>query len=473
MTTGPMILGVVLLVGVMLLSEFFGTSQHDQELLRSMLVYALLASLVVTSFFTMITTRFTADMIFSDLRDAIMPSMYGSLGMMLSVGGLCFGVFLMFAGIPLSYQVLSFVFFLILITVWTEITYLTAIKDYRGILKAFAVSLFVSFLLGYILLAFTEIDDIIALFFSVIVGYSLLATWYFLLLYTYFPEGFGTSLNFLRWVKRYTSLTFVGAFVTFGLFGHLIIMWTSPIRVQIQGLYYGAPQYDVAALVAFFSILVTTINFIVSVEVRFYPLYKNYFSLFNSEGNIGDIETAERSMIRILRDELSYLAQKQLFTTILFIIIGTILLPRLNIGFTSSMLGMFRILCVGYALYAVANSIMLILLYFADNRGALVCAALFAVSSNAATWFLKFGRSQFYGFGLVIGGAVFSFAVYVRLNGYIKKLKYHVLSEQPVFATSYEGAITRFCDKMQRRAVKKQKSRKAFYDELIRQNEAK
>lgn len=285
-TTGPMILGVVLLVGVMLLSEFFGTSQHDQELLRSMLVYALLASLTVTSFFTMITTRFTADMIFSDLRDAIMPSMYGSLGMMLSVGGLCFGVFLLFAGIPLSYQVLSFLFFLILITVWTEITYLTAIKDYRGILKAFAVSLIVSFLLGYILLAFTNIDDVIALFFAVIVGYSLLATWYFLLLYTYFPEGFGTSLNFLRWVKRYTSLTFVGAFVTFGLFGHLIIMWTSPIRVQIQGLYYGAPQYDVSALVAFFSILVTTINFIVSVEVRFYPLYKNYFSLFKDRKSV-------------------------------------------------------------------------------------------------------------------------------------------------------------------------------------------
>ena len=49
---------------------------------------------------------------------------------------------------------------------------------------------------------------------------------------------------------------------------------------------------DVPALVAFLTILVTTVNFVVSVEVNFYPKYKNYYSLFNDKGAVGDITQA-------------------------------------------------------------------------------------------------------------------------------------------------------------------------------------
>jgi len=462
-----MLLGVLLLVGMILLAYYGNTIKHNRELLLSMITYALLASLTVTSFFTMITTRFTADMLYSEKKDAIMTSFYGSLGLMLVIGGIGYGIFLYFAGIPFAYQVLSLLLFLVLVVVWTETTYLTAIKDYRSILIAFAVSLLIAFATGFLLVTFTEMDNIIVLMIAVIIGYGVLAGWYFCLLYKYFPEGFGTSMNFLRWTEKYPALTWVGALITFGLFGHLIIMWTSPLGVQIQGLFYGAPQYDVPALIAFFSILITTVNFVTSVEVRFYPLYKNYFSLFNNEGNIGDIDTAEVNMIRILRDELSYLGQKQMFSTIIFIVLGTILIPKLDIGFTAGMLGMFRVLCVGYALYTIANSMMLILLYFADNKGALWSAALFAVVTNVSTWILKYGNSSYYGFGLVIGGAVFCIAVYIRLNIYLKKLKYHVLSEQPVFAKSAEGKITVLCDRLDRRAIIKQRSRRKFYEDNI------
>jgi len=214
---------------------------------------------------------------------------------------------------------------------------------------------------------------------------------------------------------------FCGAFVTFGLFGHLLIMYASPLSVRIQGLFFGAPEHDVAALTAFFSILITTVNFVTSVEVRFYPQYRNYFSLFNDNGNIGDIETTETSMIRILRDELTYLGYKQVFTTIIFIIIGTLLLPRTSLGFNSLMLGMFRVLCAGYAFYAIGNSIMLILLYFADNRGAFWVTASFAVLTNLASVLILFTDSRFYGFGFLIGSAVFCVFAYIRLDWYIKK----------------------------------------------------
>ena len=74
-------------------------------------------------------------------------------------------------------------------------------------------------------------------------------------------------------------------------------MYFGPLKVQVEGLFYGAPNYDVPALCAFFSILITTVNFVTSVEVRFYPVYRNYYGLFNDNGAIRDIDQAEEEML--------------------------------------------------------------------------------------------------------------------------------------------------------------------------------
>ncbi len=463
-TTGPMILGVALLLGALFLAEMAGLDRGNRELLVSMITYALLASLTVTSLFSMLTTRCTADLLYMKRDDEVMPSFTGSISIMLVLGVAGYGIFLHFSGIPLSYRVLSLLLFATLLVVWTEINYLTAIKDYRNILLAFFVSLLLAFLVAVALLFWLRWDPILSLLTAVCGAYGLMAVWYFALLYRYFPEGFGSSFSFLRWFDQFPQLALVGFCVTLGLFGHLVIMWASPLGVQVQGLFYGAPAYDIPALVAFFSILITTINFVTSVETRFYPQYKTYFSLFNDGGSIADIESAEKNMFRVLREELSYLAQKQLFATLLFLVVGTLVLPKIGLGFTTEMLGIYRVLCVGYALYAIGNSLMLILLYFADNRGALLCAVCFAASGNLCTLLFCRWSSVWYGFGFVIGGLVFCVTALIRLMQYAGKLKYHVLSRQPIFLREQTGIFTRLCDRLERRAARKQRRRRDYFE---------
>ena len=60
--TGPMLLGVLLQVGMLVLCGWAGAARADQDLLVCMVTYTLLASLTVTSFFSMPVTRFLADM---------------------------------------------------------------------------------------------------------------------------------------------------------------------------------------------------------------------------------------------------------------------------------------------------------------------------------------------------------------------------------------------------------------------------
>ena len=71
--------------------------------------------------------------------------------------------------------------------------------------------------------------------------------------------------------------------------------------------------------------------------------------------------------------ELKYTALKQLLTTALAISIGQLLLTYLPLGFNDLMEGYFPTLCVGYGLYAIANTMMLILLLFYRLQGSIIC----------------------------------------------------------------------------------------------------
>ncbi len=448
--TGPMILGVVLLLGIRVLAGLFGAGEQETELLNSMVTYTLLASLLSSNILSLVTTRYTADQLYLENKEHVLPSFWGSVGLLLVTGGTGYGIFLVCSGVPVIYQLICLILFGELVVVWTEINYLTAIKDYRGILFTFAVSLVLSWAIGLLLLSL-GVEVVTALLSAVGFAYGLMAVIYYWLMVHYFVKGNVSAFCFLPWADQYPQLVLLGLFSSLGVFGHLIIMWTSPIRKQVQGLFYGAPMYDIPALIAFLSILITTINFVTSVEVNFYPKYRNYFSLFNDGGALLDIRQAEREMKSTLVQELTYTFTKQFFATVVFILAGTFLLPYLPLGMNEDMLGIYRVLCVGYAFYAVGNCIMLIQLYFSDNTGAFISGTVFMVVSCGGTLLLRDCDMKFYGVGFLAGGIAYTLISLVLLWYYLKNLMYHVLCNQPIVAAVRRGRLTGFSERMQRR----------------------
>lgn len=456
--TGPMILGIVLLLGVIFLSDWFGVDKASKDLLVCMITYTLLASLIVTSFFSMVVTRFLADMLFEEQKERVMPSFWGSSAVMLLVGEILFGIFLIFSGANLVDQFLLLVLFGELIVVWNAMNYLTAIKDYPGILLFFAVAAVVAFLITALLL-WLGIPPVEAMLLGVIAGYGTMLCGNLGLLYQYFHRERESNFFYLRWLDEFLPLGFTGLFLNIGLFSHLVIMWFGPIGVQVKGLFYGAPYHDVPALAAFLSILVTTINFVVSVEVNFYPKYRTYYGLFNDKGAIKDIKQAEDEMLTVLNSELKYTALKQLFVTALCISLGGMLLTYLPLGFNDLMQGYFRILCVGYGVYAVANTVLLILLYFTDYKGAVLATGCFAAVGTAATILSLFLPQIYYGTGFLCGAVMFYLVAYWRLNKFTRKLPYYILSTQPIVAEDKSGFFTRVSVFLQKKEQEYEKNR--------------
>ncbi|MDD3174144.1 MAG: exopolysaccharide Pel transporter PelG [Herbinix sp.] len=294
-----------------------------------------------------------------------------------------------------------------------------------------------------------------SLLLSVTVGYGFMLVWYHILLIGYFPKGKGSAFYFLRWIDRYPSLAVLSEFLVLGLFVHIILMWYGPLGFQVQGLFYGAPSYDIPAEVAFLSILITTVNFVTSVEVNFYPKYYTYFSLHNQGGSITDIVQAESEMLQTLVKELSYTFIKQLLATVLFIILGAILIPKLPLYFSDDMMKIYQVLCLGYALYAIGNCVMLCSLYFADTSGALLSGFFFALISIGGTIFSMKSGQLYYGVGFLLSGVAYTIIALLRLFYYLKRLMYYILSRQPIVLRERRMIFTILSEALERRYDRK------------------
>ncbi len=440
--TGPMLLGVLLLFGITALCMFNKIDLHTREILICMITYTLLASVTVSSFFSMTVTRYVADMLFEEKKEAVLPAFWGSTVIMLVIGSVLYGIFLVFSGATLLQGLLCFTLFGELIIVWNAMSFLSAIKDYKGIFLSFLTSVASSIILGAILLWF-ELPVIDSLLFSVSFGYGIMLVWNVILLHRYFPHTTLGAFTFLRWVDAFLPLALSGFFMNIGMFSHLVIMWFSDIGVRVHGLFYGAPWYDVPALLAFITSLMTTVNFVVSVEVNFYPKYRNHYSLYNDKGTIDNIKQAEKEMIGTLKTELFYTALKQLLFTATVIALGGYLLDLLPLGFNEVMRGYFRTLCVGYGVYAIGNMLMLILLYFTDYKGAFITTAVFSAGTITFSLISLLFSNIYYGFGFLIAALVFAAACAIRLDYFTKRLPYYILSVQPLVSEDRSGIFSK------------------------------
>ena len=444
---GPMILGLLLIVSLVYLSQLAGFSNQERDSLLSMISYSILGSLAVTNFFSMIVMRYVSDMLYEDKLDRILPAYFASSVLMLVLGSIFYGGFLIFSGISFSQALLCWLLFGELCLCWNVTNFLTAIKDYKAILMAYGAAIVLILLVGGLSL-YLHIPN--GLLFSICVTYGALLLSLTYVLCQYFPSSKQLSFEFLNWYDRYTDLFKVGLYIFIGLFAHIIMLWYSPLgRVSI-GLFRTAPAYDVPAMLAFLTTLIATVSFVVSVEVFFYPKFKEYYRLYNGNGSLLQIEQAEVEMLEVLQNQMKYLAWKQLLGTILLMFAGSTFLMYLPLGFNAQMKGYFQTLCLAYGLYAVGNSSLLILLYFADYKGAKFCARLFAGATVILTFCSLFLDRSFYGYGFLMAAALLFLSSIHRLNNFIEDLSYHVLGAQPLvykekvgFFGKIAGVLTR------------------------------
>jgi uncharacterized membrane protein len=445
---GPMVLGFLLLLGAKLISVRFGATGHEQDLIMVIITYSLLFSLLLDSTIMYTLARYIADSLYTSDYNRILPSMYGSITLLLIIGSIGWSIFLYISKLPLIYSFLSFTLFCEGVVIWIQVNYVTAIKDYKKIMLGFLIGIMIGLLVGFGF-AYFGYDIVASMLIAAVLAYGIMILYFTQVLHQYFPKGVGTSFRFLEWIERYPSLSFIGFFTTLGLFIHLMLMWRSPWGIQVHGLFYHAPPHDIAALFAFVTSLPSAINFVTSVEVSVYPKYRLYFTLLNGEGSLSDIRKSEKELLTVLKEELFYLAIRQVLVTLFAVIVIGEVLPYLQLGYTSIMIGLFRVLSVGYGLYAIGNSLMLFLLYFSNYGSALKASFMFVVINTLGTLYTISQPEVYYGFGFVLSGIAFYIVSLFYLAVHTKHIDHFIFSNQPIFFYEKQGILKKIVQRLE------------------------
>ena len=165
--------------------------------------------------------------------------------------------------------------------------------------------------------------------------------------------------------------------------------------------------------------------------------------IYNDGGSIKDIEAAEDRMVEVLSRELVYCGYRQIISTLLFVVFGGFIMDFLPLGMMDLGKGIFRTLCVGYGLYAIANAMMLILLYFEDYIGSVTATGVFAVTANLFTiWQAAHGDTAYFGAGFMAGAIVYFVIVLLRLEWSTRRLPYLLLGRQAAVSAAGGGSFT-------------------------------
>lgn len=427
-TVGPMALCILLITLVQQLLRVIGTPLVERELFLAATEYAFIFSQILTGGFNLVISRFVADQTFLNRWERVLSSMYGVIGICVFIGGISAFFFLFHSPLSLSFKISSYLLFTELTIIWIQCMYVSALKDYLKIVKSFLIGVLISGVSVWITVSVLDFYTAEAILVCFNVGFLFIIIMFMKYIKAFFRVNNQSYFDFITYLEKYPALFFCGLFYSIGLYGHNLVVWQGSLQVEVGETFIIAPFYDVPVFYSYLTILPALVLFMVSVETSFYRTYKAYYERILQSAPLQDILAAKKEMQKVISLELTFITEMQLLVTVCSIAIGTEVLPW--IGLTPKQIDMFIILCLANFLFSLMFTIMLILLYFDDRKGAMITTTIFVLSSIVVTVItLSFEN---YGFSVFIASFVSLGVSIVRLISYQNNLDYYTFCSQPL-----------------------------------------
>lgn len=426
-TIGPMVMVIGTLLLLYRILEYTSVSYADRELLSSTILYVFIFSLIATSPFNSVLSRYVADKIYEERPQDILPSYYTGLALNLTVcalAGIPFALREIFVGhVAPLFVFTSYCMYISLALVFFNMLYLSATKEYKVIATAFFIGLLVALLLACLLVFMCGVAIIDAILTGMTVGFFLTATLEFAYVKKYFHENSGDYAGVLTYFRRFYKLFFANLFYILGLYVHNFVFWTTPLKILVVRCFQSAPAYDMASCLAMFTSISAMVIFIVQVETKFHERYQKY-----SESVIGatlrDIQKAKKDMFRMLMQQVTYIVEIQFILSVVIYLLAVIFLPESGFGGLTMLI--YPSLAAAYFVIFIMYCNIIFLYYFDDINGALFTSFLFFTVTFIGSLLATGLRSELYGVGAFAGAvAAWSFS-YFRLRWLEKNFDRHI-----------------------------------------------
>ena len=424
-----MLLCIALVLVLKELMEMSGGMRIESELFVATMTYGFIFSIILTSGFAMVLTRFVADKVYEGEYEKIIASFYGALLLTLPIAALVAITFL--SGVSESglYKLVAYLLFMILVVIWLQTVYMSALKDYARIFKSYVIGFAVAVPVAWLLFTFTDVERAVIAIGASALGLGIVATLLMKHLEQVFPRSQSRRyFAFLQYFKKYPLIWISGVFVYSGVFVQNFVYWLQPDAMVVADRFRLMPFYDLPVFYAYLSVVPSLVVFVVLVETSFYEKYKIYYSNVVSRGTYEQLKRAKESMQNKLIAGISLLIEVQLLFTLLSIALGLNLLPK--IGFTTEQLDIFVVLVLGFYFFILLFVMLHALMYFDDMKGVFYCGSLFILLNAGLTYgAMKWGID---GAGLFISAVLVMGIALLRVLYVLRHIDYYTFCPQPL-----------------------------------------
>jgi len=444
-TVGPLITSVVAITGLFTMMKWVGVPRSDIELMQGTIMYSFIFSVIFTSGYCMLISRYLADVDYFETQEDVLPTFYGSIALIMIVLSIPGVIFYSFSPLDLAYKIFAYLLYIELSIEMVIAVYVSALKDYKRISNSFMIGVAFGFFTGYVAINLLHLDSLLGILIAFVACIFLVIFLLAIEVKRFFYKKSNKYFDFIRYFEKVSVLYFTNTFYVTTIYIHSMVFWVfSDLSVTIKETYTYAPYYDMPAGFAFLSMVPTMVIFVVKIETVFYVKYRDFFNLINKFACYEDIVVAKREMLHVVQKELAYIMEIQLFFSIAAIIAGLRFLRYA--GFSSSMIDIFVVLVIAYYCLIMSFVIMTILLYF-DNRKDAFAIALFGMVGNAFFTYISIllGES-YYGVGFLVSGFLTLVTGIVLLYRYLRDIEYQIFCVQVRWRTDKTGLLTKLTE---------------------------
>lgn len=425
-SSGPWLMSVLCLA-VLGLYSYSGFSQLDQDIFRTTIVYVYAFTLIYVGYIQLVVTRYLADKFYMGEEKITLTAFYSSsilvllAGTIIGVGGIWF------FELTFTYKIIAVILFLIVAMIWLAMIFLSAVKDFRSIVQAFAVGTTASVGGAFFFYPLMGLEGYLL---GYTAGQALIFFWLLARLLAEFPAGRIWDSTMLTYFLKYWELALIGMLFNLAIWVDKIMFWFAPDSRMIVPYLRTHDMYEGPIFFAYMTIVPTLAIFLVKVETKFYEHYHDYFAKIVSKKEFSSILLEKQGMITMLKESLREILIVQGALTLLCIFMASNFIDI--VGLSPLQRPLLQIALVG-SLMQVMLSVAVIILFYFDLRKEVLAVTLVFLLTNAGLTYLTMQLGfTFYGYGYCYSCFISLMVAYYLVSKSVRDLEYITFSSQPI-----------------------------------------
>lgn len=426
-TIAPILVVIINLILMQYALKFNTVRYIDREIFSCTILYIFIFSLLSTSPFNAVLSRYMSDVIFEERYEDVQPCHRVGL-----VTNICFSCLFaipfcirehLVGGVPIYYVFTGYCCFVSLVIVFYNMLYLSICKEYRLISLYFLVGMVVAFLLSLFLRYVCNVSITYSMLLALTIGFFLTAVLEWAKIHQFFPDNSEEYKRVFEYFGKYWQLILINFLYTLGLFIHNFVFWGTDMAMHLVKTFVCNQPYDMATCLAMFTNISASVIFISRVEMYFHERYRDYAdAVFGGRGL--DIRNTKKRMFRQLASEVMTLVRLQFIVSVLIYLIFVIFLP--GMGYAGLVMRIYPMMAAGYFVLFLMYSEIIFLYYFEDLNGALITALSFCAGTFLASLIATNMSNIFYAFGVWTGSVIGFTVAYARLRWMESHLNEHM-----------------------------------------------